>query len=77
MRNDYNIDTLTSADKCQTLKTGRKVIKTYEGVIYRENFKRSPFRKIINKLFTLGQKYKGERNDLMQCLANLLVNSLY
>ena len=77
MRNGYIIDTLTSVDIQEILKTGGKVIQIYEGVIYRENFKVSPFRKVIDKLFALGQKYKDENNDVMQLLVKLLMNSLY
>ena len=51
MRNGYIIDTLTSVDICEIINFGGKVIESYEGVIYRENFKISPFRKIIEKLF--------------------------
>ena len=40
----------------ELVKIGRKVIEVYEGVIYREYFKKSPFRKVIEKLFTLRQK---------------------
>ena len=76
MRNGYIIDTLTSVDFCEMIKTGGKVIKIYEGDIYRENFKISPFRKVIEKLFALGQKYKDEKNDLMQGLVKLIMNSL-
>ena len=53
------------------------MIESYEAVIYRENFKISPFRKVIEQLFTLGQKYKDEHNDLMQKLVILIINSLY
>ena len=53
------------------------MIEIYEGVIYRENFKISPFREGIEKLFALGEKSKDERNDLMQGLAKLLMNILY
>ena len=49
MRNGYIIDTLTSFDICEVAKVGGKVIEIYEGVIYRENFKISPFRKVIEK----------------------------
>ena len=49
----------------------------YQGVIYRENFKIPPFRKVIEKLFASRQKYKVEKNDLMQGLVKLLMNSLY
>ena len=77
MRNGYIIDTLTSVDICEIVKIGGKVIEIYEGVIYRENFKVSPFRRVIEKLFGLRQKYKDEKNDSMQGLVKLIMNSLY
>ena len=77
MRNGYIIDTLTSVDIQEIVKIGGKVIQIYEGVIYRENFKISPFRKVIEKLFALRQKYKDEKNNLMQALVKLIMNSLY
>ena len=77
MRNGYTIDTLTSVDICEIVKIGGKVIEIYEGVIYREIFKVSPFRKVIEKLFALRKKYKDEKNDLMQGLVKLIMNSLY
>ena len=77
MRNGYIIDTLTSVDMQEIIKIGGKVIEIYEGVIYRENFKVSPFRNVIDKLFALRQKYKDENNDVMQFLVKLLMNSLY
>ena len=42
-----------SIDICEIVKIGGKVIEIYEGVIYRDNLKISPFRKIIDKLFAL------------------------
>ena len=77
MRNGYFINTLTSVDIQEIVKIGGKVVEIYEGVIYRENFKVSPFRKVIEKLFALRQKYKDEKNDLMQGLVKLIMNSLY
>ena len=77
MRNGYIIDTLTSVDIQEIVKIGGKVVEIYEGVIYRKNFKVSPFRKVIEKLFALRQKYKDEKNDLMQGLVKLIMNSLY
>ena len=53
MRNGYIIDTLTSVDIKEIAKIGRKVIQIYEGVICRENFKVSPFKKVIDRLFEL------------------------
>ena len=66
MRNGYINDTITSVDNQETVKIGGKVIEIYERVIYRENFKISPFRKVTEKLFAFRQKYKDEKNDLMQ-----------
>ena len=37
----------------------------------------SPFRKVIDKLFALRQRYKDEGNDVMQLLVKLLMNSLH
>ena len=56
MRKGYIFDTLTSVDVCENAKTSGRVIEFYEGVIFRENFKISPFRKNIQKLFALRQK---------------------
>ena len=77
MRNGCIIDTLTSVDICEIFKIGGKVGEIYEDVIYREKFRISPFRKVIEKLFDLGQKYKDEHIDLMQKLVKLIMNSLY
>ena len=77
MRNGCIIDTLTSVDIQEVVKIGGKVVQIYEGVIYRENFRVSPFRIVIEKLFALRQKYKDEKNDLMQGLGKLIMNSLY
>ena len=77
MRNGYIIDHLTSVDIQEIVKIGGKVIEIYEGVIYRENFKVSPFRKVIDKLFALRLKYKKEGNEVMQLLVKLVMNSLH
>ena len=77
MRNGYIIDTLTSVDIQEIVKIGGRVVQIYEGVIYRENFKISAFRKVIEKLFALRQKYKDEKNDFLQGLVKLIMNSLY
>ena len=53
------------------------MIEIYEGVIYGRNFKISPFRKVIEKLFALRQKYKYERNDLMQGSVKFLMKNLH
>ena len=61
MRNGYIIDTFTSVDIQETVKIGGKVIEIYESVVHRENFKISPFRKVIDKFFALRQKYKVKK----------------
>ena len=45
MRNGYIIDYLTSVDIKEIVKIGGNVIEIYEGVVFRENFKMSPFKK--------------------------------
>ena len=77
MPNGYVVDTLTSVDIQEFLIIGSEVIEIYEGVIYRHNFKVGPFRKVIDKLFALRQKYKKKNNDVMQLLVKMLKNSLY
>ena len=61
MRSGFIIDTLTSVDIQEIVKIGGEVVEIYEGVIYRENFKVGPFRKITEKLFALRQKYKDKK----------------
>ena len=63
MRNGHIIDVLTSVDICEIVKIGRKLIEIYEVVIYKENFRISPFRKVIEKLFALRQKNTNGHND--------------
>ena len=77
MRNGYIIDTLTIVDNLEIVKIGGRVIEIYGGVIYRENFKISPFRKVLEKLFALRQKNKDEHNDLIEGLVTLIKKSLY
>ena len=77
MRNGYIIDTSTSVDFKEIVKTGETVIEIYERVICRENFKMSPFRKNVERLFALGQKNKDERIDIMRNLLKLIMNILF
>ena len=65
MRNGFFIDTLSSVDIYEIAKTGGKIIEIHEGVNCGRNFKISPFRKVIEKLFDFRQKYKDEKNDLL------------
>ena len=77
MRNGNIVQTLTSVANQETDKIGGKVIRFYEGVIYCENIKVSPFRKTIGKLFELRQKDKDESNFVQYLLVKLNMNSLY
>ena len=45
MRNGYITQVLTSVDIQEIVKIGGKVIEIYEGVMYREIYKVSPFKK--------------------------------
>ena len=47
MRNGYITQVLTSVDLQEIFKIGGIIIQIYEGVIYRENFKTSPFDKLF------------------------------
>ena len=67
MRNGDIIDTLTSVDIQEMLKIGGKEFEIYEGVIYRENFKVSQFRKVIEKIFALRQKNKCKKMLYCKC----------
>ena len=77
MGKGYITQVLTSVDIQEIVKIGGKLIEIYEGVIYRENYKVSPFKKLIDKLFELQQKYKKETNEVMQLLVKLIMNSLF
>ena len=45
MKNGYFFDTLKLVGICEIVEMVGKVIRSYEGVIYRENFKISHFNK--------------------------------
>ena len=77
MRNGYIIDNLTRVDILEIVKFGGKLIEIYEGVIYQENFRVSPFKEVIDKLFAFRKKYKDENKDVMPMLVKLIRNSLY
>ena len=77
MRNGYVVDVLTSVDIQDIVEIVGKVIEIYEGVIYRESFKVPPFKKVIDNLFELRQKYKDENYEVMQLIVKLIMNSLY
>ena len=55
--------TLTSVDLQEIVKIGVKVLQIFEGVVYRENFKISPFRKVKENLFPSRKKRWKDRFD--------------
>ena len=77
MRSGYIIDHIISVDNQEIVEIGGKVVEIYEVVIYRDNFKITPVRRVIDNLFALGQQYKDKKDEVMQILVNLLLNSLY
>ena len=76
MRNGYITQVLTAVDSQEIVKIGGEVIEIYKGVIYREKYKVSLFKKIIDNLIELRQKYKEENNEVTQILVKLIMNSL-
>ena len=62
---------LTNVDLDETAKLGGKIRNIFEEVIYRENFKNSPSRKVIDFLFYLKLEYEEEVNGLMVELIKL------
>ena len=68
---------LTSVDNQEIVKIGAEQSQTFEGGIDRENFKKSPFRKVIAKTFALKRKYTDESKDVKQGLVKLFMKSLY
>ena len=77
LRNSFLVESFKSVDMQEIVEIGGRNVQIYEGVIYREDFKVSPFRKVIEKLFNLGLKHKNECNGVMQGLVKLIMNSLY
>ena len=53
------------------------MIRDFEGFIYRENFKKSTFRKNIETLFAVEIKFKDEQNTFVQKLFQKIMNSLH
>ena len=64
-------------DICEKVKLGGKVIRIYKGVFYREHFKVSPFKKVIEKFFVPKTKTRRQKNVLKQGLVKLKTNSFY
>ena len=71
------VNTLSLVDNQENVTIGGKMVENYGGVIHQENFKISPFRKVIEKLFSLRQKSKDEGKILKQGLVKLVLKCLY
>ena len=56
---------------------GGEIFNIYEGIIYGELLKVSPFKKVLEKLIYIKLKYEEYGIDLMVDLKKLCMNSLY
>ncbi|ESP05396.1 hypothetical protein LOTGIDRAFT_152246 [Lottia gigantea] len=76
-RNGFCSDVLTSVDIQEIVKSGGKIIKILDGIVYEENFKTPPYRDYILILKELRNKYKKEGDMVASNCMKLLGNSLY
>ncbi|ESO91499.1 hypothetical protein LOTGIDRAFT_153941 [Lottia gigantea] len=76
-RNGFCHDVLTSVDIQEIVKSGGKIIKILDGIVYEENFKTPPYRDYILILKGLRNKYKKEGDMVASNCMKLLGNSLY
>ena len=77
MKNGCIVDALTSVDVQETVKFGGKVIKIFQGVIYKKNFEFSPFREGMEKMFASKQKSKRWRYWFIARFSFSIMRSLY
>ena len=68
---------MTSVDNKEIIRTGGKLMKRFEGVIYKEDSRVNNFPRVLDKMFELGISYKDRNDEKMQLLVELLMNSLY
>ncbi|ESO86882.1 hypothetical protein LOTGIDRAFT_175982 [Lottia gigantea] len=76
-RNGFCHDVLTSVDIQEIVKSGGKIIRILDGIVYEENFKTPPYRDYILILKELRNKYKKEGDMVASNCMKLLGNSLY
>ena len=76
-RNGYAEDWFCSVDIQEIVRTGGRIDRIFEGIIYERNFETSPFRTFVQKLFELRKKYKVEKNKVGDDMVKLLLNALY
>ena len=67
MRYGSIIDVLISVDIQEIVKIGGKVVEISESFIYRESFKVSPFKKVLDKLFDYDKNIKMKIMMLCNC----------
>ncbi|ESO85255.1 hypothetical protein LOTGIDRAFT_176066 [Lottia gigantea] len=75
-RNGFCHDVLTSVDIQEIVKSGGKIIRILDGIVYEENFKTPPYRDYILILKELRNKYKKE-GEVVASNCMKLSNSLY
>ncbi|ESP02093.1 hypothetical protein LOTGIDRAFT_157242 [Lottia gigantea] len=76
-RNGFCHDVLTSVDIQEIVKSGGKIIRILDGIVYEENFKTPPYRDYILILKEFRNKYKKEGDMVASNCMKLLGNSLY
>ena len=78
IRNGCIIDALTCVDIFVIAEVVGKVIEIYESVVYRKNFSKSPFRKVLINYLLSDKNLKTKvLTQLMQGLVKSVMNSLY
>ncbi|ESO88677.1 hypothetical protein LOTGIDRAFT_165463 [Lottia gigantea] len=76
-RNGFCHDVLTSVDIQEIVKSGGKIIRILDCIVYEGNFKTPPYRDYILILKELRNKYKKEGDMVASNCMKLLGNSLY
>ncbi|ESP04496.1 hypothetical protein LOTGIDRAFT_170740 [Lottia gigantea] len=75
-RNGFCYDVLTSVDIQEKVKSGGKIIRILDGIVYEENFKTQPYRDYILILKELRNKYKKE-GDMVASNCMKLLDGFY
>ncbi|ESO90772.1 hypothetical protein LOTGIDRAFT_163654 [Lottia gigantea] len=70
-------DKITFTNRIEIVKSGGKIIKISDEIVYEENFKTPPYRDYILILKELRNKYKKEGDMVASNCMKLLINSLY
>ncbi|ESO81917.1 hypothetical protein LOTGIDRAFT_170461 [Lottia gigantea] len=70
-------DKINFTNRIEIVKSGGKIIKILDGIVYEENFKTPPYRVYILILKELRNKYKKEGDMVASNCMKLLGNSLY